>query len=79
MKKRIIYIELAILLLLGIGNLKAEYTTLVENRKSNFSPASEALDAKAIIGKLGVTRGICVVLGDKQCKLALDLARSYCR
>ncbi len=34
------------------------------------------LDAKTIIGKIGVTRGICVVLGDKGCKLAIDLARS---
>ncbi len=38
--------------------------------------AAEALDAKAVIDKANVTRGICVVLGDKQGKLALDLAHS---
>ena len=30
---------------------------------------------KPIIEKIGVTRGICVVLGDRRCELALELAR----
>jgi len=38
--------------------------------------APQALDAKMVIDKMNITRGICVVLGDKGCKLALDLVRN---
>ena len=31
---------------------------------------------KPVLEKIGVTRGICVVLGDAKCKVALELARS---
>ena len=37
---------------------------------------SEGLfEKETILEKIGVTRGICVVLGDANCKLALELAR----
>jgi len=41
-------------------------------------PAAAAENGKAggVLNKIGVSRGICVLLGDKECKLALDLARN---
>ena len=36
---------------------------------------SVAKQSKPILEKIGVTRGICVVLGDAKCKLAIKLAR----
>ena len=41
-------------------------------------PSLQAADAAkddANLRRLGVTRGICVLLGDKECRLAFDLAR----
>jgi len=38
--------------------------------------AETAPNAESILARIGVTRGICVLLGDKECKLALDLARN---
>ena len=38
-------------------------------------PAAPASGGGAA-GRVGITRGICVVLGDTEAKLALDLARS---
>ena len=32
------------------------------------------MTAKTVLDKIGVTRGICVVLEDKGCELAIDLA-----
>ncbi|MGD8236943.1 MAG: PQQ-binding-like beta-propeller repeat protein [Armatimonadota bacterium] len=40
------------------------------------SRAVAADDARAILDKMGVTRGICALLGDERCELAIDLARS---
>ncbi|MFC1509397.1 PQQ-binding-like beta-propeller repeat protein [Candidatus Omnitrophota bacterium] len=43
----------------------------------NTSPAagqSGRSGAQSILGKIGVTRGICVVLGDDACQRAIDLA-----
>ncbi len=37
--------------------------------------AAEAGKAGTVLSRIGVTRGICVLLGDKECRLALALAR----
>ncbi len=37
---------------------------------------SMAKQGQPILEKIGVTRGICIVLGDSKCELALELARS---
>ena len=36
---------------------------------------SMAKQGQPILEKIGITRGICVVLGDNKCELALELAR----
>ncbi|MFQ5808980.1 MAG: PQQ-binding-like beta-propeller repeat protein, partial [Armatimonadota bacterium] len=43
---------------------------------TGWSLAVAADDARAILDRIGVTRGICVLLGDRRCELAIDLARS---
>ena len=35
---------------------------------------SVAKQGRPILDKIGVTRGICVVLGDRRCELALEMA-----
>ena len=42
-----------------------------------FAVAAEQAAPDAIAGRIGASRGICVVLGDEQCKLALALVRGY--
>ena len=37
---------------------------------------SGRLGAQSILGEIGVTRGICVILGDAACQRAIDLARN---
>jgi len=37
---------------------------------------SMARQNQPILDKIGVTRGICIVLGDSKCELALELARN---
>src|SRR5262245_50659737 len=39
-------------------------------------PAAFGADAATLISKIGASRGVCVVLGDPQGKLALELARA---
>ena len=41
-----------------------------------FAGAAEKGGQDALIRKIGVSRGICVVLGDEQCKLSLGLVRN---
>jgi len=57
--------------LLGLG-------VLVVLSMAQFLPAiaAETSKARAILSRIGVTRGICVLLGDKGCELALGLARN---
>jgi outer membrane protein assembly factor BamB len=43
---------------------------------SSPAPAAEGDQAVGVLNRMGVTRGICVLLGDKQCRLAAQLARS---
>lgn len=40
------------------------------------APAAESGRTEAILSRISVTRGICVLLGDPQCRLALELARN---
>jgi len=44
--------------------------------ESSFAVAAQKGEAEAILDRIGISRGICVVLGDKECELALDLARN---
>lgn len=37
---------------------------------------ADGLTAQAVLGKLGVSRGLCALVDDKECKLALQLAAS---
>src|SRR5262245_26749334 len=38
--------------------------------------SADASEPKEIIGKLGFDRGVCVVFGDRQGKLAVELSRN---
>ncbi|MCY3021364.1 MAG: PQQ-binding-like beta-propeller repeat protein [Planctomycetota bacterium] len=41
-----------------------------------YASAAEKPKAADVLAKIGVTRGICVLPGDKDCELALELARN---
>jgi len=55
----------------------ASILALMLNSQSPLAGADEpAAEAKALLGKLGQQRGICLVLGDPQGKLAVELAKA---